>query len=259
MGLIAPVNTFLGQITNMTGRPVSNWGTLHTPGFNTYAPFTQILGPTAFDTYYMRIIFNSCYISGAAQDTIAIIGIDYSGGTTYTDLQIQHLLLSSAGTLLYHTGVIYDFPLYIPAGSTIAVRGSQNKNPPTGFRTGITLYGRPTRPELVRTGSYVDTYGANPSTSSGTPIISGTTSEGVWTQIGSTTTRSYWWFQTGLGCNDSTMTDNIYALDLAIGDTTNRMIIYENELIVVGEDESVSRRPLLSNCYFNESAAGQRL
>ena len=47
--------------------------------------------------------------------------------------------------------------------------------------------------ELVRSGAYVDTFGAVTATSKGTDIVPGTASESAWLSLGTNITRDYWW------------------------------------------------------------------
>lgn len=224
----------------MTGRPATTWGTSITPGNNTFPAYTEILGNTAYDCFGIAIFVHTIGSSGAAKDMLLTIGIDHTGGTTYTSCEISNLMCSSAGTLVTG-GIWYYFPLYIPEGSAIAAKMScSNATVGTG-RVGVILYGRPTRPELVRAGAYVDNFGATTASSRGTTITAGTASEGAWTEMTSgTTTRSYWWFQVGWGSFDISLGSAIYAMDLSVGDATNKELVIEDHLIInAGTTEQV--------------------
>lgn len=243
----------------MTGRPATTWGTSITPGNNTFPAYTEILGNTAYDCFGIAIFVHTIGSSGAAKDMLLTIGIDHTGGTTYTSCEISNLMCSSAGTLVTG-GIWYYFPLYIPEGSAIAAKMScSNATVGTG-RVGVILYGRPTRPELVRAGSYVDSFGATTASSRGTTITAGTASEGSWTEMTSgTTTRSYWWFQCGWGSFDISLGAAIYAMDLSIGDASNKEIVFEDALICnAGTTEQVVK-PYVPLDYTCDIRDGQRI
>ena len=110
---------------------------------------------------------------------------------------------------------------------------------------------------MVRAGSYVDSFGAVTAASDGTTITSGTTSEGNWTQMGSTTTKPYWWWQSGWGSNDSSLTAVLYAMDVAVGTAALREIIYQDQLKTnAGTAEQSAQSFLPNHCHIAEVAAG---
>lgn len=232
MLLASSSNRFEAQETNLTGRIATTWGTQLTNGTNTYPAYTKIFGNTARDTYAIDLFFHQNGVSTQARDTIVTIGIDHSGATTYTDVEIQHLLASCAGAVGVGP-IVYRFPLFIPAGSAIAAKASTNNATPGQMRVGIRCWQKPSRPDLVRTAAYVDTFGAVTASSRGTTITPGTVAEGTWTSLATNLTsgRRYWWWQGGVGCNNATMTGNLaYATDFGIG-TSNTVVdaIYEDE------------------------------
>lgn len=259
--LHTPINTFKGVISNMTGRPSTTWGTSLTPGQNTFPAYAQILAATAYDTFGISILIHSVYSTGGeARDILVTIGIDHAGGTTYTDCVISSLLATCAGTPLFG-GVCYYFPLYIPAGSTIAAKASVNNVTVRTVRVGVELFGRPTHPELVRAGSYVDTFGAVTASSCGTTITSGTTNEGNWTEVTTgNTTKPYWWWQVGWGSNDSSLTAVMYSLDVAYGTAgAEEIVIPGQPHLSSGTAEQMNQPQIPSVYYFNEVDAGRRI
>jgi hypothetical protein len=245
----------------MTGRPpATGWGTAITPAQNSYPAYANILAATAHDTYGIYIYVTDGSVSGTPRDIILKIGIDHAGGTTYTDSQILHLLVTSAGNTV-SGGITYYFPIYIPSGSTLAASASCNSATLTAFNVGVKLYGKPTHPELVACGTYVTTFGDTTASSSGTAITSGTTSEGGWTEVtAGTTTNSFWWFQVGFGIQDTTITSVLYAIDVAVGDATNKHIIFQDEIqFNPGTAEEKNRMLLPLHDYINDTASGIRI
>jgi hypothetical protein len=215
--LHTPQNTFKGIITNMTGRPSATWGTQLTPAQNSFPAYAEILPNTAYDCYGIEILLHSSAYTGEARDTLVTLGFDHAGATTYTDNTISNLIATNCGTPLFG-GVRYYFPLFIPAGTAIAAKASTANATVRTVYVGVKLYGQPTHPELVRSGSYVDTFGAVTAASDGTTITSGTSSEGGWTEVtAGNTTKPYWFWQVGWGANDSSLTAVMYAMDVAYG------------------------------------------
>lgn len=204
-------------------------GTSITPGNNTYGSYVSILagGSIAYDCYWVEINFNSNAVSTAARDTIVTIGVDPSGGTSYTDL-IPNLLCSSAspfGNL--QNGFWYTFPLFVKAGSQLAAKASVNNGTVGTLRVGIKLYGQPSRPDAIWWGSSVESIGINSGTSNGTDVTSGTTSEGTWTSLGTSAKRCCYW-QLGAGLNNSAMSNFQYHLDISAGDASNKTVILQD-------------------------------
>jgi len=256
--LYTPVNTFKGVITNMTGRPAAAWGTACASDQNTFPAFTEILPDTAYDTFGIMISLNSGLYAGEARDYLVKIGIDHSGATTYTNCTIPNLLATNAGAI-NNTGVWYYFPLYIPAGSALAASVSCSHATDRNMYVGVSLFGRPTHPELVRAGSYVDSFGAVTAASDGTTITSGTTDEGAWTEVtgASVTTKPYWWWQSGWGAADSSLTAVIYGMDVAVGSAAAKEIIFQDQLKYnAGTAEQSAQSFLPCHCHVAEVATG---
>lgn len=230
MPLFVPKNGGFNYVTGnvLTTRPAAAFGTSITPGNNTYGSYTEILSDTNVtrDCYGILININSIATVAAAKDCLCTIGIDTSGGTSYVDF-ISHLLCSCATT--YDTaGVYYYFPVFIPAGTAIAAKMSVNNATVGTGRVAIWLFGAPSNPENLVYGTGVETIGAVTASSRGTAVTSGTSSEGSWTSLGTTTRECFLW-QMGMGCNDSSMTVVWYHADLSYGNGTNQRIIIQDQ------------------------------
>jgi hypothetical protein len=229
-------------------RPATNFGTSCTPGNNTYSAYVSILAGASVtdDVFGIAINFNTVGASATARDTICTIGFDAAGGSSFTDA-IVDLLCSNAG--LYQQsaggvgGVWYYFPLFIKAGTSIGYKASQNNAAPAAMRCHVVLFCRPRRPELVWAGSYVDTFGSTPASSSGTAFTPGTTSEGAYAQIGSSVAsgKNYRYVEFGWGDNSSAQANNITHLDVAVGDATNKRIVVPNGRISSDAGEVVHK------------------
>ena len=226
--------------TNHKTRPTGFMGVVCTPAQNAKSgSWAQILtaSDVANDVYLIHININNAAISTVARDIIMDVGVDEAGGTSYT-LKIADLIGSCAGTNNGSGGINYIFPLYIKAGSTVACKASVNASNLGGFRIWAKIYGRPRNLAAIRRGCRVETLGIVAASSRGTLVTPGTTNEGAWTLIG-TTTQDGWWIQAGMGVNDATMASVCYLLDVAIG-SNGEVPLITNQLWISNSVETHS-------------------
>lgn len=239
--LFPPRNTF-GYVTGnvLTTRPTAAFGTSITPGNNAYGSYTEILSDASVtrDCYGILININSINVTALAKDSLTTIGIDTAGGTSYVDF-IPNLLSSCAwGYTTSPGGHWYYFPVFIPAGTAIAAKGSVNNATVGTQRVAIWLFGAPSNPEEIIYGQGVESIGINTAASNGTTVTSGTTSEGAWTSLGSSVRNCFAW-QFGMGCNDTTMANLVYHGDLSYGNGTNQVIIGRDKPFYAGATEQL--------------------
>jgi len=222
-------------------RPVGAFGTSVIPGASNTkaATWTTLVASTAFDSFFMVINFNSNSSSAAIRNTLCDIGL---GAALSERVLIPDLLFAGADSYVVTGGVWYVFPLFVPSGSRISARAQVNNATPGTFRCAIWLYGRPRDMRMIRFGEIVDASGITASSSSGTAVTPGTTGEGAWTSLGSAT-GTYWWWQFGFGCGDTTMSAVAYHADFAVGDASNKDIVIDDSLIITSAAEAVSVWP----------------
>lgn len=234
---------------------VTSMGTSVTPGTApTFGAWTQVATTAniANDVYGVAVCINNAATSATTRNILLDLGVDNAGGTNYL-VKIPYLQGGNATTYgLGSSGIWYYFPLYINRGSSVAVRAMSNNT--TAFNCLVYFYGQPRRPDAIRAGSYVDAYGFNTSNAQGTAVTPGTTNEGTWTQLG-TTTSSYWWWQCGFNVNDTTMSANILHADLAVGNASFKKILFENQIWQTTAAEQTSCNINTANAY-NNSATG---
>jgi len=234
-----------------TSRPASANGTSVTPGTSGYGTYTQILSALSADAYGLLVNVNSWSASANSRNGVIKIGIDEAGGSSYTD-RITGLLIGNAAP--YNTGaggVWYFFPMLIPAGSTVAVAGHGSVS--TAFRCGLVALGRPAQPSMIRKGSFVETLGISGIT--GTALTPGTTSDGAWTSIGTTTNRCWWWqLAVQVDAADTTWVGNSIHVDLAVGDGSNKDIIIQDLLLTTTTNEQASNPPLTAGVEWDTPA-----
>lgn len=226
------VNSFLYVTGNtLTTRPAAAFGTSVSGAQNSYSGgYTQVLagGSVLYDCYLVDVQINSIGNNAAARGAMVTIGMDPAGGSSYQDW-IPDLLCGQAAQFVGSGclgGYRYRFPLFVPAGASIAAKLSGNFASPAG-RISITLWGRPTRPDLLMWGTSVEAIGISAGSSAGTSVTSGSTSEGSWTSLGTSARRCIAW-QLGCSVHNSATSSNIhYAADLSYGDGTNQIVIID--------------------------------
>lgn len=235
MPIRAPINEF-GLIIQ-SAFPAT--GASVVPGSNAYGSYTQMIAGSSVtdDVYSILISANTNGVNAVARDTILKIGIDPAGGTAYVDL-IPDLLVSSAGGLTGGTGagggIAYVFPLSIKAGTSIAAAASVN-NATVGTLIAVCrLSCRPTHPEVLRTGTFVRSFGINSATSSGTAITpNAASSKSTYVQLGSAIAAGdiLWWWCGGVGISNAAMINSHSWWDWSIGSAAgvNRPIVVDQD------------------------------
>lgn len=132
--------------------------------------------------------------------------------------------------------------MFVPAGSQIAARSQSTVT--TAFRVNMQLMQLPSNPAMVRTGSFVEAIGLG-TLPKGAAIVPGTTAEGDWTLLGTTTMRLWWW-QIGvqIDAGDTSTTNATLHFDIAVGDGTNFQIIVEDVIAQTTTAENIGMQSL---------------
>jgi len=242
-------NTF-GGFTNSwgTSRPSSTLGTSVTSATGAKGSWANVIStPTSDAAYGVLIWVHTSGASSQSRNYAMDIGVDEAGGTSYT-VRIPDLLVGGAGSLTAgRAGVYYYFPLYVPPGSTIGARAWGSVT--TAFRVGVQILQQPANPSVIRKGSFVEAYGVT--ASAGTSVTPGTTSEGAWTSLGTTSSRVWWW-QVGyqITTADTTWGNAAIAVDLAVGDGSNFNIIISDMLVTSSSAEALGNPPIQAGVEF---------
>lgn len=215
----------LSTLEGAGGRPTNNIGTSIAPGENTYGTYEEIVAGSlvSHDVYLIDVIIGTGAATAAARDILVTLGIDPDGGTSFSDF-ISHLMGSNASEYTTATsggGVSYRFPIFLRAGSSIAAKASVNNVSLSELRVAVVLYGKPSNPEAVWAGSFVQTFGATPASSSGTALTPGEASGGAWVELGTLDKTIRHW-EAGIGFNTGTFTAGVMHCDLGIGDATDK-------------------------------------
>jgi hypothetical protein len=224
-----------------TTRPATAQGTSVTPATAAFGAWARVQNAISYDAYGILLVINSNTQSNNSRNTVVNIGIDSAGGTNYTVI-IPDLLGGGATTFTTPgNGVWYYFPILIPRGSTIAAQARSTVT--TALRVAIQTFQQPPNPSMIRKGSFVTDFGVT--NTAGTTVVGGTTAEGAWTTIGTTTGR-YWWWQAGVQIStaDTAFQNVALELDISVGNATNKDIIIQNLTIVTTTAEQMSNPPL---------------
>lgn len=225
MSLILPPWGFANGVSNLTGTPpANNPGASFTANANNAdSTPVEILSDLAFDCHYLIVGMNGISGSNANAQCLLDILTDPAGGTSYgsfiDDLVCGHQP-NAAGAVAVGIGQWYHFPIYIPAGSAIAVqaRTRHTSNLGTG-KIVMYAFGNPSRPESWWCGHKVESLGINAATSQGTDVTPGNSgADGSWTTIG-TSTRRYGAVQYGVNGSDQSAAALGYYWEIGFGST----------------------------------------
>lgn len=242
------INEFLGFVSSLgpvDTRPVSNEGTAITPGASNSMGSYASLGilSTTHDVYEPEIVVHTVSIAGENRMVSIDIAIDPAGGTSFSNIIADLLCGSPAGLQGGSDGsTTFMFPISIPAGATVGIRGASLNATTTAFRGSVRGKTHPTRCDLIRTGSFVQTFGIpTPTDVVGTSITPGTTSDGAWVELG-VLDKPLFYFEVGYVVDDTTMTTGLLNVDIALGDATNKRIIISNLQYSTSANEILSKK-----------------
>jgi hypothetical protein len=237
-------NTFgLTLLSTADGtRPVAAMGTAITPAQNAYGTYASMIsgGSLTDDVYEIEININTVGISAAARDCVVSLGLDPAGGTTYTS--ICDLLVGPASPYnILGGGTWFKFPYFIRAGTSIGLAAAVNSATLTAINGFVRVKCRPSHPEQIMIGRYIDQFGVTFASSSGTALTEGGASEGAYVQVGAALTRPIWYLEFGYGCNNATMSAQLSEIDVAVGDATNKLNVINGAAVTSNASEQQSK------------------
>ena len=232
-----------------TTRPAAANGTLVTP-VTTNAYGTAVALGSALTAPCYGILLNINSNSGAAssRNTVIQLMVDPAGGTAYSAV-LTGLLCGSAAPYTLGGGMYFFFPYYINSGATIAVaaRGSVA----TALSVGYVIFQNPVDTVGILRGSFFETLGitTGAGTAVGVTVVPGTTGEGAWTAIG-TTTKDLWWWQVGfqMPVGDTNWAAATFHIDIGVGSPTTPDIIISDLVVTIDGSEQVIQPPRILGC-----------
>jgi hypothetical protein len=232
--------------TTTHGTSVTTGGAANTKG----TP-AEMIASTAFDAYWVRIVatnYASITVSSAGAMDILI-------GASTEEVLIPNLLMGHCGGVAIGAKT-WDFPLYIPAGSRLAVQAAGERTA-TALRVAIWLYGGDGYPPW-RPGGTVTTYGMGtvPNGTTITPGASGAEDD-AYVQITASTTSDHFAFVPSFQSSaDTTTMDRGYAVDIGIGSATEQLI---GEFYYQSSVNEIYSGPLNTMPVFQDVPSGTRL
>jgi hypothetical protein len=225
---------------NWGANPSATPGTSVTPGAsNAEGSWTQIASSAniAQDCYFVALIISNGALATVGKNHLLDVGVDPAGGTSYTAVVSNFVCGSSAGTTGNLAARPLSFPLFIKAGSSVAVRVQGSHSTAGAVRVCAKFYGQPTRPENFPVCSYSETIGTI-TNSNGVSFTPGNAADGTWVSLG-TTTKPAKWVQLGCQIDNGTMSAHYTYVDLAVGDGSNKRTLIRT-LISATTSESIA-------------------
>lgn len=227
MLLPSGLSAFNFTYDNWGANPATTIGTSIVPGAsNAEGAWTQIASSAniAADCYWLYIQVHSGAISTQIKNQLLDIGIDPAGGASYTAF-LSNLQVGASPALSAAGAREFIFPIFVKAGSSVAVR-IQGSNATAGtVRVAARFYGRPSNPLVVPVGGFSQTFGSV-TNSSGQSFTPGNAADGTWVDLGAVTSP-LWWFQLGYGIDNATITAEYTYIEVAWGDSTNKISMFK--------------------------------
>jgi len=265
--LFTPGNCFNWQADNF-GTTYTDAGIgANSPGHasaNTKGANTNMLNGIAEDCYGIAIMFAGQSATTVIRRCMVDLLIDPAAGVgnagTSWSVIIANLYANSptfgtSGAI----GAWYYFPLYLKAGTAI---GTAHQNLVAGtlpLRVAIRVFGKPSRPELVRCGTKVQTLGATVASTTGTAVTPGTSAMGSYSATLGTLDSDKWWWQLGIGSADTSMTARGFLFDVAVN-ATNKLLCMQNvPYLVTGTIEQASMGALGMMLPCREAVSGENV
>jgi hypothetical protein len=227
-------------------QPSATSGTSITPAQNAYGNYATVLAAASVThkVYGIWVCIVAGGVSTEARDHLVTIGTDPAGGTTFAD-KIVGLLAPAASPYLGASsmgGHWYWFPLEIEAGTTIGAKAAVSHVTVRTVRVFCILECNPTRPDLLRTGTTVTTYGAVTASAGGTAVLPGTVAEGDYVQLGTALTERTFYWSLGIGCASGSMENTVIHGDLALDTAGVKRVIVANRALQTTSGEVASSR-----------------
>lgn len=240
-------NQFGLMLPSTTARPNAGQGTQVTPAIGSKGSWVEVIASTSHDLFGILININTNTSSASSRNSTCDIGI---GAASSETVFIADLLCGNAAP--YNViGNWYYFPIFIKAGTRIAARGQSTVT--TAFRVYIQGMGQPSNPAQIRKASFVETIGIT--APNAVSVTGGTTSDGAWTLIGTTTNRTWWWqFGVQISSSDVTHGANVQHVDIAVGDSTTKVPIITDAQFTTATTEQQANPPFTVGCEFPVAA-----
>lgn len=249
------VNHFNWQVNNFSDSYIgdSSEGTTLTADTtaNTMGSDTALLAGLAHDCWGFFLMFTLGNTDLTVRRQMTDIRIDPAAGvgnagSSWSTL-ISNLYTNSPASTTGGNGYCYYFPLFLPAGTAIGARIQDTASGGATTKCFIRAIGQPTRPDLVKVGTKVQTIGDTAASTSGVSFTPGNDAVGSWSASMGTLTNDAWWWQVGVGTNDTSMTQSFYRIDVGVDATSKYVVIQDLTYQVVGSTELAAKQAYGAN------------
>jgi hypothetical protein len=238
------------RFDNWGTNPAATPGTSIVPGTSGAAgSWTEVASAAnvAQDVYFVTVHIFAGFLTGVSKKHSFDIGVDPAGGTSYTVLVDQLLAGGTPGIAASFQGVTgFSFPLFIKAGSSIAVRVYGSHTTAGTVRVCVTLRGQPAAPHQLPVATVSERIGTISGTA-GVAFTPGNAADGTWVSLGTTTRANFWW-QLGYNVDNAGMTAEYCYIELAHGDGSNKHTLIKTMKASSTTEQLAS--PLLGNWDF---------
>jgi hypothetical protein len=245
----------LGNVGTLTpGASVTTGGAAATKG----TP-VELIASTAFDAYWVKVIASNYGLAATTSQGC----LDILVGAATEEVLIPNLLMGFCGgaSIIAAGPKVWEFPLYIPAGTRIAAQVAGDRTA-TAMRVGIILYGGRGYPPF-RVGRKVTTYGIT-TVPAGTDVAAGySAAEGGWVQITSSTSEDHFAFVPSFHPTDgdTTLTPiKVVYMDMGVGAATEELMLGQQQSYIFKYDTGeMCEGPYNSFPTFQDVPSGTRL
>lgn len=192
-----------------------------------------------FDVYFVAVLIADSFVSTADSRTLADIGYDPAGGTSYT-VVVPNILVGGASSAVFSPKTFYC-PVFIPKGSQIATR-IQSVVVSNSVRIGLVLVGGLHADQERPHRGAIQDYGTNTATSGGTAMADAAIdTKGAWTQLGADTTRRHSGLAIGMDTQETVVTNDRHRIDIGIDPAggTSYTVVIPDVYVDAGSNESM--------------------
>lgn len=198
---------------NPTGTGLQT-GTQVLGALNSYSAYTN-MGVAERDSYGLSLNSSYTYSTSQSKRTSVIIGIDYSGGTSYVD----YIGPFWVGNTYQLPDEHYYWPMFVPAGASLGIKvNTSYTSVNLGPMFTCHLHEASSNPESEKICTYWETLGITGQDWQGTNLSAGVNVQQL---IGTTTRDLQYW---DIGVNTTDINHNTIAsgrLSLSVGDGVN--------------------------------------
>lgn len=182
-----------------------------------------ILSALAHDCEYLEIGFGSSSSSSGVNNSCLVdLLIDPAGGTSWTSI-IDDMLagfVGQTGSSNTANQRFYKWPIWIPAGASVGIRGRTAHSSTFTLRCNAWAYGGNRNPASWWCGQHVTTYGATPASSTGTAHTAGNSGAfSSWATIAASTADHQAFNFAVQGIGGTTQSGLAYHFQFGVGST----------------------------------------